>query len=1113
MSLKIIYGRAGTGKSEYCFNEIVNRLNNEKKIYVIVPEQFSFTTEKKLLEAISEKAVIKAEVLTFNRMAYRVMNEVGLGKKTNLSKCGKSMLIYDILLEKKSKLKLLNKSDKNIDTIGRLITEFKKHNINVDDLKPIINNEEDIYLKTKLKDITTLYEEFENRIENNYIDENDVLSILANSVQETNIFNDTVIYIDEFVGFTPQEYNIIQKLLKIAKEVNITITLDNKIMDEIPMTDIFYPNKVTLNNIIELAKKENIQIEEVFLDNNYRFKSNELLHLEQNIYNARYKKFDKEINNINLFLAKNFYSEVENIAKNIVELVKKEKYRYKDIGIITKDIGQYSNIFKAVFPKYNIPIFMDEKKLLSQNILIKFVLSLIEILSKNWSYDAMFSYLKTGMLEIDSDDIYKLENYVIRWGIRGNKWTEKWEYDEDDEKNKKINELREFIVEPLLKLKNGLKASRTIKDINKELYLFLIENNINIILENKAKELKQKGLLEVANEYIASWNILIEVLDEMVLVLENEKITFEKYSEILKVGITNRKLGEIPSFIDSVIVGDVERSRSHKVKAIFILGLNDGSFPNINKNEGFLDDTERELLKEKGIEIAKTTINKLYDDEFNIYKAFTTAEEKLFLSYASSDNEGKSLRPSILINKVKKVFPKLEEKNDITDNSQQITTIEKTFDDLLINLSKLNQGEEIEEIWFDVFHIYQMHSDWKDKLNLILDYMQDSEILNNISKENIERLYENNLRTSISRLEQYRACPFSYYLKYGLKLSDKNLFKLESIDTGSFMHDVIDEFFKTLNEKNLQINEIEDRDIRSIIEKIINEKLKVKRNYIFTATEKNKILVSRLKNLLAKSIKYILYSIKVSDFEILGNEVEFKENKEYPSIKIDLEDGKKVEIIGKIDRVDLAKTSDSNYIRIIDYKSSVKNIDLNEVVAGINLQLITYLDAVTKIEDALPAGVLYFSLLEPIIKLSKDASEEEIETEIKKKFKMNGLVLADVNVVKMMDNNLIKGASDIIPAYIDKEQNVSLSKPGAVTKSDFENLQKQVNKTIKQIAKEMLSGNINIKPYYSTKTKKTPCEYCKYKSICNFDESECKGQYRYIPNYDKNVVLDSIRDK
>jgi len=1113
MALKIIYGRAGTGKSEYCFKEIAKRLKEEKKIYIIVPEQFSFTAEKKLLEAINDKAIISAEVLTFNRMAYRVMNEIGLGKKVNLSKCGKSMLIYDILAKKQTKLKLLNKSNQNVDIIDTVITEFKKHNIKLDDLKSVINEEDNMYLKTKLEDIATLYEEFENKIENNYIDENDVLTILANNIAKTNMFNDTVIYIDEFMGFTPQEYNIIHELLKIAKEVNITTCIDNKIANSIPESDIFYSNKNTLYKIIELAKINNIEIDEVFLEQKYRFKTEELLHIEENIYNISYKKYNKDVKNIELFLGKNYYSEVENVAKNITKLVRENDYRYKDIGIITKNIEQYSNIFKAIFPKYDIPIFIDEKKLLSQNILIKFVISLIDILSKNWSYDDVFSYLKTGMLNINSNDLYELENYVIKWGIKGNKWLDNWNYDEDDEKNSKLNTLREFIVLPIQNLKNNLKLSKTINDINRELYGFLIENNINKELEKKAQKLKEKGKLEIANEYISSWNILIQVLDEMVLVLSDEKITFEKYADILKVGIQNRKLGEIPSFADTVIIGDIDRSRSHKMKAVFIIGLNDGVFPSINKNEGFLDDKDRDYLKDKGFEIAKTTLNKLYDDEFNIYKAFTTAEEKLFLSYVSADNEGKSLRSSILINKIKKMFPKLEEKSDILSDNIEISTLEKTFDDLIINLSRLKQGEEIHKIWSNIFKIYQQDKNWKDKLNSALDYLQNEEnIYNiNISKENIDKLYENTLKTSISRLESYKACPFSYYLKYGLKLSDQSLFKVESIDTGSFMHDVIDEFFCKISDKNLRINSLEEKDIKTIVEEIVNQKLKLKKNYIFTASEKYKVLVSRLKRLLIKAMKHILYSIKVSDFEVLGNEVEFKESKKYPPIKVKLEDGRNIEIIGKIDRVDIAKTAEGNYIRIIDYKSSAKNIDLNEVVAGINLQLITYLDAITKIENVVPAGVLYFSLLEPIIKLTKDASEAEIEAEIKKKYKMNGLVLAEANVVKMMDNTLIKGASDIIPAYIDKEGNVSLSKPGAITKEDFSNLQKSVNKTIKQIAKEMLLGNINIKPYYSMKNKKTPCEYCKYKSICNFDSNECKGQYNYIANFDKNVVLDYIR--
>ena len=300
-------------------------------------------------------------------------------------------------------------------------------------------------------------------------------------------------------------------------------------------------------------------------------------------------------------------------------------------------------------------------------------------------------------------------------------------------------------------------------------------------------------------------------------------------------------------------------------------------------------------------------------------------------------------------------------------------------------------------------------------------------------------------------------------------------------------------------------------EIEEIIKNIIREKLTQNRNYILGATKKYQILTKRLEKLILQAMQYIIASMVQSDFEIMGNEVEFNHKKDYPPMEITLEDGKRIEITGKIDRIDLAKGKEGDYIRIIDYKSSLKNIDLNEVVAGLQIQLLTYLDAITsKQEDLIPAGVLYFNLIDPILKADRNKTDEEIEQEIKKQFKMQGLILADVNVVRMMDKTLQKGASNLIPAYLDQNQNISEARSSVVTKEQFKTLQKHIDKVIKEIAKEIYSGQIEIKPYYNQKKKKTPCDYCEYKSICNFDPN-CNSYY-YIPNKPKEQILEEIKE-
>lgn len=1112
MGLKIVYGRAGYGKSTYILNSVKSLIkeNIDTRIYIITPEQFSFTLEKKLLDMMDNGSSINAEVLTFNRMAYRVFNEVGGAVKTNLTSYGKAMIIYNILLENKNKLKFIGKSEENVELISTQFTEFKKHGIKT--LDNVINTTDDMYLKTKLKDMSLLYNSYNAEISNKYIDENDILTILLEKIDASKAFDNSVIYIDEFVGFTYQEYEIIRKLLKKAKEVIVTVCSDNLSMNDNKDIDIFYSSKETAQKLMDIANEENVKIESPLYvaEKNNRFKNDELKHLEENIYAPLYSKFNGNNSNIEIFLANNQYSEIEEIAQKIVKLVKNDGYRYREISIITKNLDRYSSLAKAIFEKYNIPIFIDEKKELNQNILIKFITSLIDIFAKNWSYEAVFGYIKTGLLNLDEDNIYVLENYCLKWGIRGDKWyNSEWEFfDETEEEIQKINYTKNIVLGPLLEFKNNFSREKTVREITIVLYDFLIKNGIIKKLEEKINHLNKIGKVELAKEYETSYKILIEVLDEYVLVLGDQKVSFDKYSKILKIGLKNSSLGKIPGTIDQVTMGDVDRSRNHKVRAVFIIGLNDGSFPSVNKDEGFFNDNDRLYLKENGIELAKTTVEKLYDDNLNIYKAFTTAEEKIFLSYASSDSEGKSLRPSTLINKIKRIFPNIKEQSDIIKRESEILLKNSTYEELLVNLRDFINGEKIDNIWFNVYNYYYYTE--KEKLESDLQSLIFKNIPDKINKENIEKLYGNTLKTSISKLEKYKSCAFSYYIRYGLKLSEKNNFKIEAIDTGNFMHEIIDTFFSRIDEMRIKVKEISDEQIEQITRQIVEEKLTLKKYYIFNSIPKYRILAQRLKKVIVKSMKYIVYTLKYSDFEVLGHEIEFNKGKQYEPIVLELNNGKKVEITGKIDRVDIAKTTDGNYIRIIDYKSSIKNINLNEVVAGLQLQLLTYLDATCKIENMLPAGVLYFNLIDPIINSNKKLSEDQIEAEIRKQFKMQGLILADINIVKKMDKTLTSGNSDIIPAYINKEGELS-NKPSNINAEQFEYLQKYMDKIIKQISEEILSGDIEIKPYYNTKNKKTPCEYCVYRSICRFNQIT-KNDYRYIPNMDKDVILGLIKE-
>ena len=1134
--MNIIYGRSGSGKSEYIYNKIKSELETAPKTYIVTPEQFSFTAEKKLLETLDEGATTRVEVLSFERMAYRVLQETLGTSLKNIDKAGKAMVVSSLLEEAQKELNFLGKNIENIDLILTQITEFKKHGITAEMLKEKMDTTQDTYLKLKIKDMYTIYSRFEDRLQDNYIDENDLLNLLAQNIESSHLFDNCLFYIDEFAGFTKQEYNVIQVLEKIAKDIYITVCTDDLRVIKSPEADIFYDNKQTVQTLKQIADIKN----EIHLENSYRFKNEELRHLEKNIFDLPYTTYNKEAGNIKLTIAKNQYEEIENVAREISKLVRKEGYRYRDIGVITKNLEDYSSLCKAIFSEYEIPVFIDEKKDITSDIFVKYVLAILDIFAKNWSYEAVFNYLKSGIVKVDR--LYELENYCLKWNIKGSKWYEKpWDFGEEDTFEAEQKE----VITPLLEFRKNLNSKNTADKISEELYKFILKNcdayqNTNKQAQKKSENKQENN--ELSNKDVDkegwintdSYNAVIDVIDEIAELFKDVKMSFDTYSKLLKTGIQTKEIGQIPQTQDKVTVGDVNRSKTHKVRAIFIIGVNDGVFPSVPSSEGFFNDKDRENLKEEGLELAKGTLEKMYEENFNIYKAFSTAEERLYISYPASDVDDKPLRKSTTISKLRRIFPKLKENTYIDDSlnkakenlklekdnanvgeqhslqdncineapeaEMNIYTKEVTFSELLSHINNMNGS------WYEVYNWYKNNPKYSYRLEKALEGLEYTNLPEKINKHNVQKLYGDTLHTTVSRLEQYKSCEFSYYLKYGLKLSSKEKMDIKPVDTGSFMHDVVDTFFK----ENENVKGISDEELKKILDKIVEDKLSMPRNYIFTATAKYRNLVTRLKRVIFYSMKYIVQSLKNSEFDVMQTELEFGNNT-YPPIEMTLDDGKRVSITGKIDRIDIAKAPNGKYIRIIDYKSSTKDIELNKVIAGLQLQLLTYVDAITQKEKAEPAGALYFSLIEPkLASAKKEMSKEEIEQIIKKNYKMNGLVLADINVIKMMDKNLQTGKSDIIPVELNSSGEINYKNSKTVTKDEFENLQKYTIKLIKQISKEILDGNIDLKPYYALNNKKTPCSYCEYKSICQFNPKLAGNKYNYIGTKSRQEILDEI---
>lgn len=1097
--MKIVYGRSGCGKSYYLMNQIKENIERayDGPLLYIVPEQFSLTAEMDLSKLISRGGIIKAEVVTFKRLCHRIYNEFGF-KKTSVDTSSKTMLLYYLMSKNENKLKVLKGVDKNpglVKTACDMISEFKRYNVTPEILKTF--NPKTEYLKMKLDDLIYLYEAFEERIKEDFIDKDDEYTKMSMLIKNSEIVNNAKIWIDGFDGFTPQELNIINELEKVA-DVTVALTLDDT------DNNMFLLNKKTFQN---LAKENNI--EEIYLNEQKRFNNEELKHLEENYNSMLIKKYDKETKHISISIENNPYNELQNIARNILEKVRDENLRYENIAIVTRNIESYKNDFKMVFTKYNIPYFFDDKHELSAQPLITLVRMLLDICTKNYSYESMFNYLKTGLTNIeDINDIDIIENYVLEWGIKGNTWLHEWTFGKGD--LEKINLIRRKIIEPIAEFKNNFEKQKTVKDIASNLYDFLIKTNVYKNIQNKVEKLKEKENpseteIEIINTYIQVWNIFIKFLDELVMVLGDEKISFERFKNILNIGISEYQIGILPTTRDHVIIGDVNRTRNSNIKVLYVIGLNDGVFPMPYNDEGFINDAERNELLESNIEIAKDTKMKLLEESFNIYKVLTMPKEELYLSYPISNNDGVAGRPSEVINSLKRIFPKIKIKSSIIEKDtleNKVNTVNSTVPLLLNDIRKIADGKNVDINW-DKIYLWYLNNQ-KEKISYIENALEYKNTIEYISKENANKLYGKEMNTSVSKLESYANCPFMFYLKYGLNAKERKVYKLDTPDVGIFLHEIIEKFSTYLLERNISFREIEKEKSDEIVSIIVDNVLKDFKANIMTSTNKMKQLSIKLKKLIKRVIWTIILQIKSSEFEVVASEFEFGKGKEKPAIELELEEGKKVLLSGKIDRIDVAKTSEGKYIRIIDYKSYNKEMKLFNVYSGLEVQLITYMDAVDELET-LPGGLLYLKLDNPMIKTNKDMSEEEIEEEIRKSLRMNGMVVANAKLIKAMDTEMVEESKNL---NLKVKNEKYTGKTYAVAEEEFEKLRYHVRKTLHQICEEITKGNIKNEP---TKCKgKTPCEYCDYKVICRFDRN-LGNEFKYLKEMKKEEIWEQIK--
>ena len=1136
MGIRFIYGRSGSGKSTYCLKSIKNKINDNmsNKLIYLVPEQYTFQRETMLLNNVGEEGLLRAQVLSFKTMAQRVFEECGGRVHDRMKDAGKSMLIHKILQEDEENLQYFNRISKEqgfTDIISDTITEFKKYNITPSLLRDGINKVEDDELKSKLSDLAKIFERFDLSITENFIDTDDELTYLANTLSDCGcgLYDDAEVWIDEFTTFTPQQMDVIRVLSKKCRRVNITLCMDEIInSDGNEVTDIFNSLKTTELRILNMMRDEHIGYDKPINLNdnkNNRFKDNdELKHLERYFFTYPFRQYEDNINTIRLYKANNSYDEVDNVAKEILRFVRDKGYRFRDISVVCRNIDDYEKIATVIFKEYNIPLFIDKKIDILSNPLVVLILSSIEIMLRNWSYESVFKYLKSGLVNIDRHEIDILENYVLANGIKGFKWTDDLNVLEEDCEELDPKRIMDKVRSPLMRLHSKIRGKKNIRTICTAIYEFLVELDSFKTIESWISEFESAGIQSKVMEYKQVPEIVLDILDQAVDVIGEETTTINEFYKILNAGFQNREVGVIPVALDQVNIGDIARIKGRNVKVLFIVGVNDGVLPSANKDEGILSDKDRDLLKINGIELSSSTRAKVFEEQYMVYTALTLASDYLIISYPMADFEGKSLRASIVIPRLKRIFPKLIEESDLfnlrerEDKYSKVTAPIPTFNELILALRRDYENEDIEEYWKEVYCWYKDKEEFYNKSGNILEGLRYSNDGEDVSREKLKELYsikDGRLLFSISRLESYAECPFSYFVKYGLKAKDRKVYEFTAPDLGSFMHEILDQFTNKVKREKISWSELNSERCRNIVSELIDKKLMDDSNSILNSSKKYKYFTNRFKRVIAKSVSVLAEQMRKGQFEIFSNEFEFGNLRDGAPIKLSLPSGEDVYLTGRIDRIDTLNLHENTYVRVIDYKSGSKKFDLNELYYGLQIQLLVYLDAILKNSEyilntqAMPGAILYFKIDDPIIKSKTELQNEEIRKQVLDKLKMNGLLLKDVELVRAMDNDM-ETYSLVIPATFKKDGDFS-SNSAVITEEQFNILREYVNVKMIELCEDMLSGKIKIEP--CKKQKIAYCDYCDYSAICQFDTSIKNNKYKVVLKKDDKEIWQDMIDR
>ncbi len=1119
MSLHWIFGCSGSGKDRYLYNTIIKRSKEEAsgKYLVIVPEQFTMQTQREIVMLSDNKGVMNIDILSFMRLAYRVLGETPEFNKPVLADEGKAMVIRRLLREHADEWKTFGNNISKpgfVEEIKSVITEFIQYGIDVGAVEEFRENAAGMkHLCAKLYDLGLLYGYYAEYMESRYISAEEMLKLLADHAPESKLLSGSVIVLSGFTGFTPVQYLLLEKLFAVCKDVYIAVTIGKDTDPFAPCEkhDLFYMSTEFIRKCADIAGKCGVHIEEPVWtgkDNGnipWRFADNpEMRRLEKYLFRKGYKKDETFERNgaVSIYEAGLPYEEAGYILWQIKKLVRDEGLRYRDIAVVTGDITLYGRLLGTEFKRAGIPYFIDYNRSILHNSFADMILSLLALCERGFAHNTVVKFLRNGIVKdymgFDAYDTDILENYARFAGIRGkNIWNKEWLYTgKENFDMERINAYRERVMAALLPFYEDMAGAKTVLEYSKVLYSFIAENNMSEALSDIAAKYGESKMKTEEKEYDQIYRIFIGLIDQMTQLMGDEKMNVKSYAELLKTGINEASVGVVPMGLDAVIVGDIERTRLKDIKVLFFAGVNDGLVPRAVKSGGFISDTEREYLAEHGAELAPVAKEQVFNERFYLYLNATKPSDKLYLSYSCKSCGGKDMKPSSFIKQVNDIICGIEVKKGFNKwGIEGKLANDEGMDWWLGGLRECVRSQTLRAAddpeWISL-HKRLMAGDKNERLFETAFFTGESSF---ISKEVCSLLYDHEIIAGISRLEKYGACAFAHFLKYGLRLRERREYEIKLPDIGTVLHDILKCFSERLVQNNMSWKDTDDALIDEWCEEIGDTVCGKYNNGIFSGTARNAYMAERFKRISKRTVKAIAYQMKQGDFEQKAFEISFDNVSDLASLNYDLGGGDMMHLTGIIDRIDVCEEEDRIYIRIVDYKSGSHKFELNKVYQGLSLQLPAYLMAADELaggnmsgKEVVPAGMFYMPIDDPMLKDVK--AGKNIDELMQKEFTMNGLMNGDEPVPD-----------------ITKDKNMK----NTVPKRYFDYMYKAVKDKIMEYGRRILDGDTELKPYKLDAV--TSCDYCEFAPVCGFDIRMKDNSYRKIAKVSDEDIWREWEDK